>query len=175
MYFGNLRQLLPCTNDAQFREMHKLTGLCKASIFVGLSQQRSSGLPGCLSIDHMHIISINLPNLLLGLWHGTIDCDKNDSKRLWDWVVLTRDVWKSHGQDVACCCPYLPGSFNCPPRNPAEKISSGYKAWEFLVYMFGYGPALLRDVLPPLYWRNFCKLVSAVRLLQQRAISPLQV
>ena len=37
MYFRNLHQLLLCTNDAQFREMHKLTGLCKASIFVGLS------------------------------------------------------------------------------------------------------------------------------------------
>ena len=50
MYFGNLHQLLLCTNDAQFREMHKLTGLCKASIFVGLSWQCLSGLPGCLSI-----------------------------------------------------------------------------------------------------------------------------
>ena len=148
LYCGNLRQLLPCTNDAQFREMCKKTGLCKASIFVGLSQQHLSGLPGCLAIDHMHIISINLPNLLLGLWCGTIDCDKNNFKRLWDWVVLIRDVWKSHGQDIVCCHLYLPRSFDCPPQNPAEKISSGYKAWEFLIYVFGYCPVLLRDVLP---------------------------
>jgi hypothetical protein len=132
-YFTNLQKLLPCANEAQFIKTRKETGLCKPSIFVGLSRQHLSGLPGCLAIDHMHIISINLPDLLLGLWHGTLDCDKKDSKELWDWVVLVGDMWKSHGQDVARCCLYLPGSFDCPPWNPAEKISSGYKAWEFLV------------------------------------------
>jgi len=123
----------------------------------------------------MHIIAINIPDLLISLWCGTIDCDKNNSKGLWDWVVLIGDTWKSHSQDVACCHPYLPGSFDCPPRNPTEKISSGYKAWEFLIYLFGLCPALLYNVLPWLYWSNFCKLVSAVQLLQQRAISASQV
>jgi hypothetical protein len=175
MYFKNLHRLVPCITDAQFKLVCKETGLCKPSLFVGLSQQHSSGLPGCLAIDHMHIIAINLPNLLVGLWCGTIDCDKNDSKELWDWVMLVGDTWKSHRQDVVCCRPYLPGSFDCPPRNPAEKITSGYKAWEFLIYVFGYCPALLHGVLPLCYWQNFCKLVSAVRLLQQRAITATQV
>jgi hypothetical protein len=174
-YFNNLKKLLPCANEAQFIKMRKETGLCKPSIFVGLSRQHSSGLPGCLSIDHMHIISINLPDLLLGLWRGTIDCDKKDSRELWDWVVLVGDVWKSHGQDVAHCRPYLPRSFNCPPWNPTEKISSGYKAWEFLIYVFGYCPALLHGVLPPRYWQNFCRLVSAVQLLHQRSLTAPQV
>jgi hypothetical protein len=123
----------------------------------------------------MCIIAINIPDLLINLWRGTIDCDKNDSKDLWEWVVLVGDTWKSHGQDVARCRPYLPGSFDCPPRNPAEKISSGYKAWEFLIYVFGMCPALLRGVLPPRYWSNFCGLVSAVRFLQQRAITASQL
>lgn len=65
----------------------KETGLCKLSIFVGLSQQHSSGLLDCLSINHMHIISINLPDLLLILWQGTLDCNK-DLRELWDWAVL---------------------------------------------------------------------------------------
>ena len=171
MYTRNLRQLVASRTDAQFRQTRKETGLCKPSIFMGLSPSHSSGLPGCLAIDHMHIISINLPDLFVSLWRGTIDCDKTDSKDLWDWVVLTGDVWKSHGQDVARCRQYLPGSFDCPPRNPAEKISSGYKAWEFLIYVFGYCPALLHSILPRQYWRNFCKLVAAIRLIQQRAIS----
>ena len=169
-YTMSLGRLVGCRTDAQFRQTRKETGLCKPSIFMGLSQRHSSGLPGCLAIDHMHIIAINLPDLFISLWRGTIDCDKTDSKDLWDWVVLTGDVWKSHGQDVARCRQYLPGSFDCPPRNPAEKISSGYKAWEFLIYVFGYCPALLHGVLPQQYWRNFCKIVSAIRLLQQRAI-----
>ena len=90
-------------------------------------------------------------------------------------MSLIGDTWKSHGQDIACCCPYLPGSFDCPPRNPAEKISSGYKAWEFLIYLFGYCPALLYAILPCHYWWNFCKLVSAVHLLQQWLITASQI
>ena len=56
-----------------------------------------------------------------------------------------------------------------------EKISSGYKAWEFLIYVFGYCPALLHGILPQQYWQNFCKLVSAVCLLQQRSVSVSQL
>jgi hypothetical protein len=159
-YFGNLGKLTACKTDANFRQIQKETGLCKPSLFVGLSPGHSSGLPGCLAIDHMHIIAINLPDLLISLWRGTIDCDKKDTKDLWDWVVLVGDVWKLHGQDIADCRPYLPGSFDCPPWNPADKISSGYKAWEYLVYVFGYCPALLYDILPRRYWTNFCRLVS---------------
>ncbi|KAF8260002.1 hypothetical protein EI94DRAFT_1706629 [Lactarius quietus] len=69
----------------------------------------------------MHIIALNLLDLLLGLWRGTID-------------FLTRNTWKVHGLSVAQCRQYFPGLFDCPPRNPAEKINSGYKAWEFLLY-----------------------------------------
>ncbi len=32
--------------------------------------------------------------------------------------------------------------------SPAEKISSGYKAWEFLIYVFGLCLALLYGILP---------------------------
>ena len=120
LYIENLNQLLQCRTDAQFRQVWKETGLCKPSIFLGLNQQHSSCLPACLAIDHMHIISINLMDLLIGLWHGSIDCDRSDSRDLWDWVVLIGEVWKVHGQDIACCQPYLPGSFDCPPRNPVD-------------------------------------------------------
>ncbi len=175
LYFDNLKLLLQCQTKAEFRRTRKETGICKPSIFLGLQDKYSSGLPGCFSIDHMHIISINLPDLFIGLWRRTIDCDKNDSRELWDWMVLVGDRWKSHGQDVARCRQYFPGSFDCPPRNPVEKISSGYKAWEFLLYVFGLCPALLRGILPQAYWSNFCKLVSAVWLLQQCAITVSQV
>jgi hypothetical protein len=171
LYAMNLRKLVGSRTDAQFQQFHRETGLCKPSIFMGLLPRHSSGLPGCLAIDHMHIIAINLPELFLSLWHGTIECDKTDSKDLWDWVVLTGDVWKSHGQDVTRCHQYLPGSFDCPPRNPAEKINSRYKAWECLIYVFGYCPTLLYVILPCRYWQNFCKVVYAIRLIQQCSVS----
>ncbi|EIM84579.1 uncharacterized protein STEHIDRAFT_27229, partial [Stereum hirsutum FP-91666 SS1] len=65
---------------------------------------------------------------------------------------------------------YFPGSFDSPPCNIAEKLTSGYKAWEFLTYVYDLAPAFLKGVLPDEYWGNFCKLVAAIRLLHQRSI-----
>ncbi|KAL6307024.1 hypothetical protein BKA93DRAFT_728601 [Sparassis latifolia] len=119
----------------------------------------------------MHLASLNLPDLLIPLWCGIFDCDRTDSRTTWDWAVLQGDVWKVHGQAVANATPYLPGSFDRPPRNSAEKISSGYKAWEFLIYLFGLGPGLLYGVLPDKYWKNFCTLVCGIRLINQHKIT----
>ena len=58
-----------------------------------------------------------------------------------------------------------------PPRNPAEKISSGYKAWEFLMYIYGLGPAMFYGVLPEKYWVNFCKLVYGMRIILQHEVT----
>jgi hypothetical protein len=71
--------------------------------------------------------------------------------------------------------PYLPGSFDRPPHNPAEKISSSYKAWEYLTYIFSAGPALLQGILPDKYWKNYCKLVRGVRLVHQRSVTEKQL
>ncbi|KAJ7039326.1 hypothetical protein C8F04DRAFT_1086450 [Mycena alexandri] len=105
----------------------------------------------------MHAPALNFTDLLIPLWRGTFDRDKSDPKNGWDWAVLTGETWKRHGQAVADCTRYMPGSFDRPPRNPAQKINSGYKAWEFLLYFFGVGPALLYGILPEKYWLNYCK------------------
>ncbi|KAJ7769490.1 hypothetical protein B0H16DRAFT_1715945 [Mycena metata] len=99
-----------------------------------------------------------------------MECEAPDTKESWDWAVLTGDAWKKHGQAVADATPYLPGSFERPPQNPAEKISSGYKAWEWLMYLIGLGPALLYGILPHKYWRHFCKGVSVIHCFHQRKI-----
>ncbi len=67
--------------------------------------------------------------------------------------------------------PYIPGSFDRPPRNPALKINSGYKAWEFLLLFYGLGPCLLHGRLPTEYWINYCQLVRAVQILLQDVIT----
>ena len=108
----------------------------------------------------MHLPAINIPDLLLGLWRAVFECDKADDRASWDWAVLVGKTWKDHGQQVAQCTPYLPGSFDRPPSNPAEKINSGYKAWEWLLY--GLGPALFYDTLPLIYWQHYCKLVFGI-------------
>src|ERR1700733_5096367 len=115
----------------------------------------------------MHLASLNLPDLLINLWRGTFDCDKKDDHSTWDWAKLQGSTWEMHGHQVAAATPYLPGSFNRPPRNPAEKISSGYKAWKFLLYLFGLGPGLMYKILPDKYYQNFCKLVFGICIIHQ--------
>ena len=66
---------------------------------------------------------------------------------------------------------YLPSSFDRPLRNIAEKLTSGYKAWEFLLYLYGLGPGLLYGLLPDVYYTNFCKLVLGIRLMHQHRIT----
>ena len=117
----------------------------------------------------MHLVSLNIPDLL-SLWCGTIDGDRGD-QILWDFAVLQGPVWKNHGTDVASMTPYLPGSFDHPPHNPAEKINSGYKVWEYLMYVYGLGPGLFYHVLPKPYWQNLCRLVCGICIAHQHKIS----
>ncbi|KIM38896.1 hypothetical protein M413DRAFT_75620 [Hebeloma cylindrosporum] len=120
----------------------------------------------------MHLPALNIPDLFIPLWRGTFECDKADAKASWTWAVLQGDAWKEHGALVADATPYFPGSFDRPPRNPAEKISSGYKAWEFLLYFYGLGPCLFFKLLPDVYWEHYCKLVRGIRILMQEEIHP---
>jgi hypothetical protein len=50
------------------------------------------------------------------------------------------------------------------------KINSGYKAWEFQLYLYGLAPGLLYGILPFKYWQNFCKLAYAMRIFNQHKI-----
>lgn len=91
---------------------------------------------------------------------------------MWDWAALSNPaVWKQHGAQVADVTVDIPGVFGCPPHNPAEKISSGYKAWEYHLYLYGLRPGLLWNILPCPYWQHFCKLVHAVQLISQHSIT----
>jgi hypothetical protein len=174
-YSDNLQYVQQSINETQYKKRRKDTGISKPSIFSGLQPERTLGVPSCFPADLMHLVSLNLTDLFLSLWRGTMLCEKTDDKSLWDWFVLQGDVWKVHGNTVASSTPYLPGSFDRPPRNPAEKISSGYKAWEYLLYVFALGPGLFYGVLPDEYWRHFCKLVMAIRILHQRRIPVTQL
>ncbi|KAF8574469.1 hypothetical protein K439DRAFT_1649767 [Ramaria rubella] len=89
----------------------------------------------------------------------------------WDWAVLKGKPWEEHGCDVAACWPYLPGSSDRPPWNIALKIKSGYKSKEWQGYLYALVPALLHNILPHKYWKNFCKLALGICLFHQCAIS----
>ena len=168
-----LCHVLESTTNRQYEIRRLQTGIAKPSIVSGIPH--SLGVPGTFGMDSMHLITLNLTDLLLSLWRGTIPCAPTDSKTSWAWLVLRGQTWITHGQAVADATPYLPGSFDRVPRDPAKKISSGYKAWEFLMYVFGLCPALLYGILPTEYWRNLCILSRAVRILHQKSISSSQL
>ena len=154
-------------NETNYKKRRLATGISKPSIFLGLQHDKMLGIPSCFGSDIMHLGSLNLPDLLINLWRGTFDCDTSDKRSTWDWAKLQGSTWIEHGRQVAVATPYLPGSFDWPPCNPAEKISSSYKAWEFLLYLFGLGPGLLYSILLEKYYQNFCKLVFGMCIIQQ--------
>ncbi|KDQ09941.1 hypothetical protein BOTBODRAFT_116556 [Botryobasidium botryosum FD-172 SS1] len=120
----------------------------------------------------MHALGLNLPELFLLLWRGTMDCFAPDHKSTWGWAVFMNEArWRAHGKIVADAHPYLPGSFDRPPHNPAEKINSQYKSTEYQTYLYGLGPGVFYDVLPDEYWMHFCKLVRYAHLMYQHEIS----
>src|ERR1700722_1568794 len=166
-YQTNLAFLLASPNLTQYKKRRRDTGIAYPSIFSGFSPTRMLEPPGCFAADLMHLASLNITELLLSLWRATLECHPDDSKRTWDWAVLQGDLWIRHGKAVADCKPYLPGSFEQPPRNIAEKINSQYKAREFLTYIYGLGPGLFYRLLPEKYWIHFCKLVKAIRIFHQ--------
>jgi hypothetical protein len=102
----------------------------------------------------------------------SVHVSTSDDIASWDWAVLrSEQAWKAHGKAVEDTGPFLPGSFDCKPRNIAEKINLGYKTREFQLYMFGLGPALLYGVLPERYWVNYCKLVRGIQISSQHRIT----
>lgn len=172
-YRKGLNRLLAAKTDTEYEDLRKETGIVKPTIVLGLSKVLDA--PDLFPADLMHHACLNLPELFLALWRGTLACDYNDSKSLWDWSVLKGAVWKAHGREVAATSSYLPGSFGGSPRNIAKKVSSGYKAAEFEIWFYVCGPALLYGVLPERYWRHYCKLVMGMRLAHQRSLTVEQV
>lgn len=168
-YRENLAKVVVADSKQEYEEIRKATGICKMSLMYGLS--RTLELPRLFSEDMMHLSSLNIPDLFLALWRGTIDCRLEDDKSTWDWAVLKGVVWQNHGRDVANISSYLSGYFGGALRNISEKVSSGYKAWEFKIWFYIYGPGLLRGILPNKYWRHYCKLVMGLRLAHQRSIT----
>jgi len=140
IYIENLSRVVNSRNQANYEKNRKLTGISKPSIIGGLDPRLTLPVPQCFTVDLMHLLFLNLGELLILLWRGTFWCDPTDDKVTWDWAKLTGQTWTHHGKLVAGATKYFPSSYHRPPRNPAKKISSGYKATKYFLYLFGLGP-----------------------------------
>ncbi|KAH9851446.1 hypothetical protein C2E23DRAFT_869376 [Lenzites betulinus] len=170
-YERNLKLLLSARNETQYKQLRKVTGLCKPTIMSGLS--RTLPMPLCFPIDLMHLTCLNLPDLFLSLWRGTIQGSTQSDPKGWDCAILADpEVWELHGLHVERARHYLPGFLDRAPRNIAAKLNSGYKAIEFMTWFYNYVPAMLRSLLPEAYWLQFCKLARGIMILYAEDILP---
>ncbi|TFK64920.1 hypothetical protein BDN72DRAFT_773971 [Pluteus cervinus] len=168
-FIRNIQTLLTATDHNDYTTKRKQTGIVKPTLFLGMSPNHTHTLPKCFPPDLMHLFALNVPSLFLELWRGILRADKSKIEDC-DHAFLVGDDWKEHGALVASMRPHLPTSFGRTPRDPALKINSGYKAWEFMLYIWSLGPAVFRPYIPEPYYSHFCRLVLAVRTFQQRRI-----
>jgi hypothetical protein len=92
-YQLNLCILMASPNEAQYRSRHLETGILRPSIFSGINHSNTFGLPKSAGSDIMHLGALNLLDIMISLWHGTIDYTNPDDKASWDWAVLQGEVW----------------------------------------------------------------------------------
>ena len=80
--FSNYKKSLAYLIESHSLTKYKLhwlkTGIVKPGIFLGLQENHILNIPRCFGYDIMHLVSLNLPDLLISLWHGTITGDKDD-------------------------------------------------------------------------------------------------
>ncbi|RXW24306.1 hypothetical protein EST38_g1549 [Candolleomyces aberdarensis] len=151
-YWDQLRTVLQSETKTEYEQNRLDTGASKPSIVCGLHPSRMLKPPKCFSVDLMHLFYLNLPDLLIPLFRGEMECEATDNKCNWDWMVLFGDIW-----------------------NPQLKISSGYKATEYWKLLIDLMPAHLIGLLPDLYWKNLCRIVHAVRIITRRSVTLAQV
>ncbi len=87
-YYKDLRVVMQSTNKAHYERNRLETGICKPTLFLGFDPDRILGVPACFGGDSMHLTALNIPDLLLALWRGTITADSTDSQEDWTWMVL---------------------------------------------------------------------------------------
>ena len=151
LYCEDLNRVLSSLNKTEYQRRWLDTGIRKASIFDGIPCMLKP--PTCFPGNIMHQPIINLTALMFKLWCEWDNCWKGDTSwNIWDWAVLKGDVWKTHSEAVAAAALYFPQSFDHTPHNPADKLLSGYKAWELLLYFYGLGPGLFYGILPDAYY-----------------------
>ncbi|KIJ53714.1 hypothetical protein M422DRAFT_154434 [Sphaerobolus stellatus SS14] len=171
IYDEKLIYVLQSTSQTNYEARRRDTGISIPSILLGFQPDCCLPVASAFVGDCMHVLTLNMGELFVPLWRGTFQCASTDDIDNWGFAVF-RDttIWTEHGAMIAAATPYIPGSFDRPPRDISLKLNSGYKAKEWQGYYYGLVPGLLYGILPEVYWTHFCKLVQAVRILHQYSI-----
>ena len=87
-YYENLHFLVTSPNESQYCAQHLQTGISKPSIFLAIDWSFTLGLPQSAGSDIMHLAALNISDLMISLWRGTMDCTRPDDKTTWVWAIL---------------------------------------------------------------------------------------
>ena len=121
------------------------------------------------TMDLMHLSVLNDPDLLLGLWRGTIKSIIRPmipppgtglfsaTKRSGE-LTVTLSRRRLH---------LFPRTFGRAPRNPAEKINSWVQSLGVsVVYIWTWACIYCDMFFRDPYWENYCKLVAGIQVLR---------
>jgi len=98
-YSERLHYVLGSTSHCDYECCCKKTGICKPSIVSALP--KSIPVPKCFPADTMHLFGLNLSQLLVSLWCGSINHAQDDDPTTWPFAVLyNNEVWQTHGVPV---------------------------------------------------------------------------
>jgi len=79
-YEESLSMVMNSRDQADYKRNRKATGVTKPMIASGLLQKYVLCPPLCFTVDIMHLIYLNLGELLIPLWRGTLPCEDTDNK-----------------------------------------------------------------------------------------------
>jgi hypothetical protein len=67
-YQQDLSKVVFLTDQTKYKKNHKETGISKPTILSGLANNLMFPIPCCFPLDLMHLLFINLSELLIPLW-----------------------------------------------------------------------------------------------------------
>jgi len=85
-YQQDLLNVVSSLDQNHYERNRKETGISKPTVLSGLVNNLMVPVPHCFPLDLMHLIFINLGELLIPLWRGTLKCDVTDNLSSWDWA-----------------------------------------------------------------------------------------
>ena len=77
-YQQDLSKVISSRDQNEYEKNRKATGISKPTILSGLLNDLMIPVPHCFPLDLMHLIFINLGELLIPLWRGTMKCEAMD-------------------------------------------------------------------------------------------------
>jgi hypothetical protein len=106
-YYKNIAKIVEANSTNQYTILRRETGISKPSIFTRLLSSNMIHIPIRFTSNIMHIISLNMTDLLLDLWCRKMPIWAPDNKMTWNWAVLQNEMWEEHRKSVANMTPYM--------------------------------------------------------------------